>query len=524
MTTSIGRRKFAAGVDSAASARAAGSKGGTLTLLVDPEPTTLVTVTNPADPSLLVSAKTTEGLLAYDFELNPKPQLATNWAAEPGGKAFTFTLRRGVKWHDGVDFTAADVAFSIMLLKEVHPRGRATFANVTEVVTPTPNTVTIKLSKPAPYLLWSLAACECPIVPKHIYEGTDATTNPNGKAPVGTGPFLFKEWVRGKHILYERNPNYWDKPKPYVDRLVVRFITDAADRVSAIAAGEISLAPATPVPLSTLDRLMALPHLGFETNGYQYTNQIVRLEFNLDSPYLKDLKVRQAIAHAIDRKDVLDAAWYGRGEVAFGPISPDLKRFHSKDVPVHAFDLSMAERLLDEAGFPRGTNGIRFRLNHDYVPAGDGYERTADSIKRALAAVGIDVAIRTQDFPAYIKRVYTDRDFDFTTGRANNMFDPTVGVQRLFWSRNFRKGVPFSNGSHYENAEVDYLLEAAAVEADPVLRLQYFADFQKIIARDLPDLTLLAPAQITIHDAKVVDHTVTADGVAGNLADAFIRM
>ena len=323
MTTSIGRRKFVAGLDSAASARAAGSNGGTLTLLVDPEPTTLVTVTNPADPSLLVSAKTTEGLLAYDFELNPKPQLATNWVAEPGGKAFTFTLRRGVKWHDGVDFTAADVAFSIALLKEVHPRGRATFANVTEVVTPTPNTVILKLSKPAPYLLSSLAACECPIVPKHIYEGTDATTNANGKAPVGTGPFIFKEWVRGKHILYERNPNYWDKPKPYIDRLVVRFITDAADRVSAIAAGEISLAPATPVPLSALDRLMALPHLGFETNGYQYTNQIVRLEFNLDSPYLKELKVRQAIAHAIDRKEILDAAWFGRGEVAFSPISPE---------------------------------------------------------------------------------------------------------------------------------------------------------------------------------------------------------
>jgi hypothetical protein len=84
-----------------------------LTLLIDPEPTTLVTLTNPADPSLLVSAKVTEGLLAYDFELNPKPQLATQWAADPDGMGFTFTIREGVKWHDGVDFTAADVAFSI---------------------------------------------------------------------------------------------------------------------------------------------------------------------------------------------------------------------------------------------------------------------------------------------------------------------------------------------------------------------------------------------------------------------------
>jgi peptide/nickel transport system substrate-binding protein len=160
-----------------------------LTLLIDPEPTTLVTVTNPADPSLLISAKVTEGLLAYDFELNPKPQLATQWSADPDGMGFTFRIRQGVKWHDGVDFTAADVAFSIKLLKEVHPRGRATFANVTEVVASDPHTVVIKLSRPAPYLPWALAACESPIVPKHIYEGTDPATNPNSGAPIGTGPF-----------------------------------------------------------------------------------------------------------------------------------------------------------------------------------------------------------------------------------------------------------------------------------------------------------------------------------------------
>jgi len=494
-----------------------------LTLLIDPEPTTLVTLTNPADPSLLVSAKVTEGLLTYDFELNPKPQLATQWSTDPDAMGFTFTIREGVKWHDGIDFTAADVAFSIKLLKEVHPRGRATFANVTEVVASDPRTVVIRLSKPAPYLLWALAACESPIVPKHIYEETDPGTNTNGGAPIGTGPFVFKEWVRGKHIVYKRNPDYWDKPKPHIDQLVVRFIKDAADRVSAIALGEIGLAPATPVPLSALDRLMVLPHLRFQSDGYQYTNQIVRLEFNLDSPYFKHLKVRQAIAQAIDRKAVLNAAWYGRGQVAVSPISPELKRFYSNNIPVLAFDPAAAEELLDEAGFPRGAGGVRFQLTHDYVPAGDGYARTAESIKRALAAVGIEVVVRTQDFPAYIKRIYSDRDFDFTTGRANNMFDPTVGVQRLFWSRNFRQGVPFSNGAHYYNPEVDRLLEAASVEANHVRRLQYFAEFETIIARDLPDLTLLAPLQITIFDANVKNHTITADGVAGNLADVFVE-
>ena len=514
---------LAFGLGPSPAAKAEPRHGGTVTLLVEPEPTTLVTLTNSADPSLLVSAKVTEGLLTYDFDLNPKPQLATSWSVNADSTEFAFRLREDVTWHDGRDFTADDVAFSILLLKAAHPRGRATFANVTEVLAPDRRTAVIVLSKPAPYLLHALAGCESPIVPKHIYEGTEAATNPNGNAPVGTGPFVFKEWAKGRHIIYERNPKYWDRPKPYTDRLVVKFIPDAAAKLSAIEAGGIDLAPSAPVPLSELDRLKRNPELRFETNGYQYFNQIVRLEFNLDDPILKQLKIRQAIAHAIDGKAAIDSAWNGYGELAHGPISPALKRFHANEIPTYPFDPRQSEQLLDAAGFPRGADGVRLRLTHDYVPAGDGYRRTAEYVKSALADVGIEITIRSQDFSAYITRVYTDRDFAFTTGRMNNMFDPTVGVQRVFWSRNFRQGVPFSNASHYQNPEVDRLLEAAAVEPDPDKRFRYFEDFQRIIATDLPDLTILAPEQITICNKRIVDHTVSADGIGGNLADAYVQ-
>jgi peptide/nickel transport system substrate-binding protein len=128
--------------------------------------------------------------------------------------------------------------------------------------------------------------------------------------------------------------------------------------------------------------------------------------------------------------------------------------------------------------------------------------------------------VRTQDFRAYIKRIYTDRDFHFTVGRMNSMFDPSVGVQRAFSSRNFQPGVPFSNGSHYASREADDVLERAAVEADPVLRRDYFRRFQEIVVADLPDITLLVPAQITIASRRVSGHTLTADGPAANLAEA----
>jgi peptide/nickel transport system substrate-binding protein len=499
------------------------TRGHTLKLLVDPEPTTLVTLTNPADPSMLVSAKVTEGLLTYDFDLNPKPQLATSWSVSADGREYAFKLRRGVKWHDGADFTSQDVVYSILLLKEVHPRGRATFAGVADVEAPDAHTAVIKLARPVPYLIHALAACESPMVPRHVYAGIDIGTNPNGNAPIGTGPFVFKEWHRGSHIVYERNPNYWDRPKPYIDRLVVQFIPDTAARISAIETGSIDLAPATPVPLREMDRLRSLPNLRFETNGYQYTNQVVRIEFNLDSPYFRDVKVRRAIAHAIDRNAVLKTAWYGYGELALGPISPALRRFHVEDLPSYCFDPQRAEQLLDEAGYPRGADSIRFRLNHDFIPAGEGYQYTAECVKHALARVGIEITVRSQDFPTYIRRIYTDREFDFATNRANNMFDPSAGVQRLFWSKNFRRGVPFSNGSNYANREVDGLLESAAVEPDPAKRFEYFARFQNIVVQDLPDLTLLAPGQITIYDRKVFDHTISADGVCGNLADTYIE-
>jgi peptide/nickel transport system substrate-binding protein len=497
-------------------------QGGVLTVLLDPEPPTLLTLTNTAGVSLYTSSKTNEGLLTYDFDLNPKPQLAVSWSVTSDGLEYTFKLRPGVRWHDGKEFTSADVAFSIATLKDVHPRGRGTFANVTDITTPDPLTAVLKLSRPAPYLLTALAASETPIVPRHLLEGQKIVGHPLNDAPVGTGPYRFKEWVRGSHIVYERNPDYWDKPKPYIDRLVFAIMPDAAARSAAVESGAVDLAPGAPVPLSDLDRLKQKPRLKFVTDGYQYINSVYRIEFNLDRPYLAKRQVREAIAHAIDRKQLLQVALLGYGDVSLGPISPNLKRFAAPDLPSYPLDLKRAEQLLDEAGYPRLAGAPRLKLVHDPLPYGEPFRRAGDFIRSALGRIGIEVTIRSQDFATYIHRVYTNRDFDFTFNSMSNLFDPTVGVQRLYWSKNFRVGVPFSNGSHYVSAETDRLLEAAAVETDPTKRLQDFTDFQRQITQDLPDITIAAVYYATIADRKVIDHTLTADGICGNLADVYI--
>lgn len=501
---------------------AAPVRGGTATLLLSAEPPVLTTIANTAFNSVYVSPKVIEGLLTYDFELNPQPLLAKEWSVSPDGLTYTFRLRDGVKWHDGKAFTSADVAFSIKTLKEVHPRGRNTFLNLVDVETPDPLTAILKLSKPAPYLITALASSETPIVPRHIYEGTKVAENPANLAPIGTGPFKFKEWVRGSHLVYERNPDYWDQPRPYLDQLIVRFIPDAAARSIAIETGEIDLAPSTPVPLSDLERLKEVPGIAFEQRGYQYANGVSRIEFNLERPFFKDIRVRQAFAHVIDRKVILNTINYGYGAAIPGPINPNLAKWYDGDLKTYPIDLAAAEKLLDEAGYPRRSDGVRIRINLDYVPSGETYPRGSEYIRQALAKVGVDATVRSQDFATYTKRIYTDRDFDFAFEGMSNLFDPTVGVQRLYWSKNFKPGVPFSNGSAYSNPKVDALLEAAAIEVDAKKRVDQWREIQQILVEDLPAIDIASQPELTIYNKRITDHTVGGEGVSGSLAHAYV--
>jgi peptide/nickel transport system substrate-binding protein len=170
-------------------------QGGSISINVGSEPTALLSATNTGS-AISIGPKIVEGLLTYDLDFTPRPQLATEWSVSDDGLTYTFKLREGVKWHDGEDFDADDVVFSILALKQVHPRGRGTLANVTEVKALGSHEVQVTLSDPAPYLLKALAALESPILPQHIFDGTDIPANPALNAPIGTGPFVFKEWIR----------------------------------------------------------------------------------------------------------------------------------------------------------------------------------------------------------------------------------------------------------------------------------------------------------------------------------------
>lgn len=497
-------------------------RGGTLTIALQSEPTALVSAFTVLTWALSVSAKVVEGLLDYDNEINPKPQLATVWDVAADGLTYTFKLRPNVIFHDGHPFTAADVAFSIMLLKRLHPRGRSTFANVSVVDTPDELTAVFRLSKPAPYLIKALAGAETPMLPKHIYEQGDPARNPANNAPIGTGPFRFKEWARGNYALYERNETYWDTGKPYLDRLIVKFVPDPAARSVLFETGQADLGYRTPVALNDVERLRADPKLRFDPKGNTYSFNVTRLEFNLDHPIMGKPPVRQAVAHLMNRELVCKAAYYGLASPSASPIAPGLKAFHDPSPSPYKLDVKAAEALLDQAGHPRADDRTRFKVTLDYNPSGDDQKRTAEIIRSLLGRAGIAVDLRAQDMGSFVKRIYTDRDFAFTVNGASNLFDPTVGVQRLYWSKNFIKGVPFSNATHYDNPEVDKLLEDAAVENDPARRKALFMKFQEIVGLEVPDINICSPLYLTLANTRVHDADITAEGVESGLADAWV--
>jgi peptide/nickel transport system substrate-binding protein len=384
--------------------------------------------------------------------------------------------------------------------------------------------VILKLRRPVPYLIRAFAAAETPIVAKHIYEGADPATNNNARAPIGTGPFKFKEWARGSHVVYTRNEQYWDQPRPYLDQLIIKFVPDLAASAVALETQSADATYRTLVPLKDIDRLKKLPHLRFTRDGYAYTNNVVPIMFNTEHPVLSKVKVRQAFARAINREAICKVVYYGMMDPCASPIAPFLKAYHDSSPSPLTFDTKEAEKLFDEAGFPRAKDGVRLRLTFDASPMLGESVRLGEYLRASLARLGIVIQLRNSDTSTFIKRVYTDRDYEITANTFSNLFDPTVGVQRLYWSKNIRKGVPFTNGTGYRNTRVDELLEQASVELDEKNRREQFVEFQKIIETEVPEYIVGVPVWMTIHNKRALGHSVTADGLEGNLAHAFIAV
>lgn len=512
----------AAAATTAASAgqSATPSPGGTLTYAVPQEPPSLVSLLDTNTVIRNISAKITEGLLRYDAQFRPQPLLAIAWSTSADGLQYTFKLRPGVKWHDGENFTSADVRYSILTQKRLGPRGRITLANVERVDTPDPLTAVVVLGKPTPYLIKALSSAELPIVPQHRYGDGDPLTSPNLTAPIGTGPFIFDKWVRGSYLSLRRNPNYWRPDKPLLDRVIYRIVPDQGAISAALETGEVDAA--TGVGLADLGRLAKLPQLRIDDSYDAYLNNAAFLEFNVENPILAKPEVRQAIAHAIDRNFIRDNVFYKRSSVVDSPVPAVLASYYDDSTFRYPFDLNTANRLLDEAGYPKQADGQRFALRINYITGAD-FRRTAEYLRAALTRVGVKATILDGDLPTYLRRAYTAREFDLNLNGLGRLYDPTVGVQRIYWSDGVKHPLIWINASHYQNPQVDDLFREAAIETDETRRAAAFRQIQQIVGRDLPVLPLVTVPAVQVYHARVHNLTNSIDLIAGDLSDTWIE-
>ncbi|AOZ03168.1 ABC transporter substrate-binding protein [Cupriavidus sp. USMAHM13] len=498
-------------------------RGGALDAVVHPEPPTLAFFINTATPGRTVVSKIFDGLLDYGPDLKPRPQLAESVEVSPDGLSVRLRLRRNVSWHDGKPFTAADVKYSAEeIWPKYAPTARRVFQHLRKVEAPDSHTVVLTLAKPTPVILNALDVVAAPVLPKHLYAGTDVPNNPYNNKPVGTGPFVFREWVRGQHIALERFDKYWAPGLPYLDRITFKIIPDVAGRAAALETGAVQYGERNPVTFADADRLARSPKLVVSTGGYNGFAGWLWLIPNLRDPILGNLKVRQALLHAIDRDALTRTVWGGYAAPATGPVSSLLKTFYTKDTQQYPYDKKKAEALLDEAGFPRKPDGWRFKLNHDYIPFGDDYRRTGEFVRQSLRAIGIDVTLRGQDLAAWTKNVFSDYNFQLVSSWGINWQDPQIGVEQHYWSKAEAKGTPWQNASGYASAEADRLLEAAQVERDPARRVELYRQFQGVAQRDLALLNLFEFRWFGVWDKRLRNVTDTFDHSQNNFARVWL--
>lgn len=477
-------------------------RGGTLIMTIDNTPRHL----NPAVQSGVLTGQPGTQLFAaplrYDEDWTPQPYLAESWSTSDDGLTVTLNLVKGATFHDGVPIKSSDVAFSIRTVQENHPF-KTMFAPVDSVETPDDHTAVIRLSKPHPALLLAMSSQLLPIIPEHVYgDGQDPKTHPaNSEGVVGSGPFKLVEFKRDQHIILERNDDFFIDGRPYLDKIVMRIIKDGSARTIALETGEAHLS-GFEQNAQDVNRLKKASGVTATSDGVAYAaiGPIAWLAFNTaaDGP-TGNKKVRQAIAYAVDRDFVNKAIMLGTSTPALTGIHPG-SPFYEPNVETYDLDLEKANALLDEAGYPRGDDGMRFTVVLDYIP---GIKTQAEYIKPQLKKVGINVEIRSApDFPTWAKRV-GGHDFEMTWDVVFNWGDPVIGVHRTYQTSNIKKGLIWSNTQSYSNPELDDLMERAAIETDMTKRKALYSEFQHVLAEDLPIYHVYALPYHTIYADKV---------------------
>ena len=442
-------------------------------------------------------------LVEIDQNFQPVPYLAKSWEISDDKLTYTFHLVEGATFHDGKPITSEDVAFSFETVKKNHSFGPSMLGPVDRVETPDKYTAVFKLSKPHPAMFIVTSPPLLPILPKHVYNEEDngpIRKNPANTKPVGSGPFKLVEFKPGDYFILERYENYFKPGQPYIDRIIGRRIKDPNANFISLKKGDVHMTMFNSgLRLSQIEILKKVPHLVVSPKGYEAIAAVYFLEFNLRKDLFKDVRVRRAIAHAMDRNFLTQKLHRGYSRPATGPLHSSFP-WYSGDVMKYDYNLEKANKLLDEAGYPRKAGGMRFSVSIDWYPGEpDSMDTVAEYLKPQLKKIGIDVKLNPPaDFLSWYKRI-AGWQHDLTMSNIFSYADPMVGVHRLYLCDN-QKHVVWTNTSGYCNPKLEEVMQSAATETDVAKRKALYVQFQQILTEDLPLIwTHEAPYQSIYH-------------------------
>jgi peptide/nickel transport system substrate-binding protein len=465
-------------------------RGGTFVLAQASDPNPVPGNVDGSQGTVL-SGLVYQGLIYVDKDRNIKPQLAESWEASSDRTVFTFHLRKGIKWQDGQDFTAADVVFTY---NNITPKYVATASGMFKSVlqkaeAPDPATVRLTLNKSyGPFL----SVLNVPIVPEHVYAGTDFSTNPANRMPIGTGPFQLTNWTPGDSMTFQRNDRYWKPGQPYLDRVVIKIIPQGTSRIAALQAGEVDYLPYTEVLPQDFASVKDDPKLQWATGLTSQAQAMLTL--NLQKEPFSNKTFRQALYVALDRPTMIRQITLGVDSAPTSAIHHSIGWAQSPDVDLvkmYPFDPAKANQMLDQAGFPRGADGNRTKPLNLLVEIGrPNFDAISQFVQQQWKTIGIPVNLMPLDRLVMQDLVYVKRDFDVNLNELSSSGDPEIGIARLYTCASIGP-TPLTNGAAYCNDAVDKLFAAGAEPVDPSDRGPSYAQVVKLLAEDMPTLPLI---------------------------------
>lgn len=430
-------------------------------------------------------------LIDLDEEKNPLPHIVSSWKVSPDGKTWTFTVKKGIKWHDGVPLTAEDIVFTIESMR--NPRvncpysSRFDLVKKVELLDKYKFRLTLRETY-APFL--TLLAYVSP-VPKHLLENwdpSDMRNSPISRKPVGTGPYKFVEWASGEHIVLTRNPDYW-KEKYHIDGVYFKVVPSQDTQFVQIKTGEIDILDGlTPEQYIQLQKESTN-----QINLYRYlSSYYCYMGINLKCELFKDKKVRQALAYAINKRVITDKLLKGFATPAYSPIYPTMKKWHNKNVRKYEYDPQKARQLLKQAGWSFNKrkgyyerNGKLFEFTLTTNKGNPVREKMLVIIQQNLREVGIKVTPKILEWSIFLKRVDQGKMDAWILAWGGGSLDPdSITYSNFLSNRTPQQGG--HNYSYYSNPQVDELLTKARETMDTEKRKKLYFRFQEIIAEDLP--------------------------------------